>query len=110
MRPSPGICFHTNVLVSNCLTVIAVHVIHAIIKCTADKSMVWVRDGDKTFVLCARYMRVLAEDGGMLFGTPDARLAAELVQVVVSLSAWEAIHTARAVAFCVLVCKPDLPL
>jgi hypothetical protein len=79
MRPSPGICFHTNVLVSNCLAVIAVHVIRAIIKCMADKSMVGVRNGNEAFVLCACYVWVLAEDGGMFFGAPDARLVAELV-------------------------------
>jgi hypothetical protein len=87
MRPSPGICFHTNVLVSNCLAVVTVHVIRTIIKHMADKSMVGVRDGDETLVLCARYVQVLAKDGGMFFSTPDARLVAELVRVVISLSA-----------------------
>jgi hypothetical protein len=87
MRPSPGICFHTNVLVSNCLTVITVCVIRAIVERTADKSMVGVRNGDETLVLCACYVWVFAEDGGMFFGAPDARLMAELVRVVISLSA-----------------------
>jgi hypothetical protein len=87
MRPSPGICFHTNVLVSNCLTVTAVHVIRAIVEHTAYESMIGVRNGDEAFVLSACYVRVLAEDGGMFFGAPDASLVAELVRVVVSLSA-----------------------
>jgi hypothetical protein len=79
MRPSPGICFHTNVLVSNCLTVVAVHVICTVIKRTANKSMVGVRDANETLILCAHYVQVLTEDGGMFFGAPDARLVAELV-------------------------------
>jgi hypothetical protein len=74
-------------LVSNCLAVVAVHVIRAVIKHTANKSVIGVRDGDETLVLCACYMRVLAINGGVVFSAPDARLVADVVCVVVSLSA-----------------------
>jgi hypothetical protein len=74
-------------LISNCLAVITVRVaIRAVVKRTADQSMVRVRYGDETFVLCARYVRVFAEYGGVVFSAPDARLVADVLCVVISLS------------------------
>jgi hypothetical protein len=67
MRPSSGSCFHATVNVSYLLAEVAVRVI---LVSLADQSMIGVRDGDETFVLCACDMWLLAKGGGVFVATP----------------------------------------
>jgi hypothetical protein len=80
MRPSSGSCFHTTVagisLVAQAADVDL-----------ADQSVVWVREGDEAFILCACNMQVLAKGRGVFIAAPDAYLFAVEVGVVSPCSA-----------------------
>jgi hypothetical protein len=69
MRPSSGSCFHATVSSVYLLAEVAVRVSWVLVD-LADKSMIGVRDVDKTLILHACDVWLLAKGGGVFIAAP----------------------------------------